>query len=305
MRLVTRSDFDGLVSAVLLKEKKMIDDIQFVHPKDIQDGKIDIDSNDILVNIPYSKGCGYWFDHHTRKEERNTIGDFKGISNPFAPSAAQVVYEYYKGYEGFKDDHIHELIQATNKANSAQFTIQEILNPTDWVLISFITDPRAGLGRYHDYRISNYNLMMDMVDYLREKKAHEILTIPDVKERMDRFLEQESNFKAMLKKCTTTKNNVIIIDLRDEKEIFTGNRFLVYSLFPEQNISIQIMWKVQRQNIVLACGYSIINKTATADIGRIMFKYGGGGHKKAGTCQIPVERAVRTIDEIIKAFTTK
>jgi len=299
MRLVTRSDFDGLGCAAILKEVGVIDDIKFVHPKDIQDGLIEIDSNDIMANIPYVEGCGIWFDHHSSESERNAYGEFEGKSDPEAPSAAKVVYEYYGGFEKFQNKHLDNLVQAVNKADSAQFSAEEILNPTGWVLLSFIMDPRTGLGRYRDYRISNYALMLDMIDYCREMPAEDILELSDIKERTIRYAEQDKPFREMLLKCSRVDGDVVIVDLRDEEEIFTGNRFLLYSLFPEQNISVQIMWGFQRQNIVITCGYSIINRTATVDIGSLMLKYGGGGHHQVGTCQVPVKHADKSLKDIL------
>lgn len=300
MRLVTRSDFDGLGCAAILKEVGVIDDIKFVHPKDIQDGLVEIDSNDIMANIPYVEGCGIWFDHHSSEAERKAYGEFEGGSDPAAPSAARVIYEYYGGAEKFKNEHLANLVKAVDQADSAQFSVEEILEPKGWPLLSYVMDPRTGLGRYRDYRISNYALMMDMIDYCREKTADEILEIPDIKERTVRYFEQDEKFRTMLKKCSKVDRNVVIVDLREEEEIFTGNRFLLYSLYPEQNISVQTMWGFQKKNIVITCGYSIINRTATADIGSLMLKNGGGGHKQVGTCQVPVDKADEIIAEIVE-----
>jgi nanoRNase/pAp phosphatase (c-di-AMP/oligoRNAs hydrolase) len=299
MRLVTRSDFDGLGCAAVLKEMGEIDDIKFVHPKDIQDGLIEINENDILANIPYVKGCGMWFDHHSSEEERCVYDEFKGESDPQALSAARVIYEYYGGQGHFKNSHLDNLIHAVDKADSARFTKEEILQPAGWVLLSFIMDPRTGLGRYHDYVISNYALMMDMIDYCRRMTDQEILELPDVKERAVRYFEQDNKFKEMLLANSRVDGNVVILDLRDQDEIFTGNRFLLYSLFPEQNISIQTMWGFQKQNIVITCGYSILKKDATVDVGSLMLKHGGGGHHQVGTCQVPVDEADKTIDEFV------
>ncbi|WP_321492258.1 exopolyphosphatase [uncultured Desulfobacter sp.] len=296
MRLVTRSDFDGLGCAAILKEKGIIDDIMFVHPKDIQDGKIQVTCDDILANIPFVCGCGIWFDHHSSEQERRAFGYFDGASDPSAPSAARVIYEYYGGLAKFKNDHLDALIHAVDKADAARFTKDEILNPEGWVLLSFIMDPRTGLGRYKDYRISNYALMMNMIDYCRHKTDREILEIPDIKERTVRYFEQEKPFRRMILDNGRMEGNIVILDLRDQEEIYTGNRFLLYSLFPDANISMQIMWGFQRKNIVITCGYSIINDSATADVGSLMLKYGGGGHRRVGTCQVPIDKA----DDIVK-----
>ncbi|MBF0232352.1 MAG: exopolyphosphatase [Desulfamplus sp.] len=305
MRLLTRSDFDGLGCAALLKEKGMIDDIKFVHPKDIQDGKIEVDENDILANIPYVKGCGIWFDHHSSETERQAYENYNGISDPSALSAARVIYEYYGGEESFNNEHLNDLVLAVDKADSGNFTVDQILNPKGWDLLSFVMDPRTGLGRYRDYRISNYQLMMDMIEYCRNKSVDEILEIEDVKERTRRYFEQDALFRDMIRTNTTIRNNVIVLDLRNQDEIYTGNRFVLYSLYPEQNISIQVVWGFQRQNIVMTCGYSILNKSCTTDIGSLMLKYGGGGHKKVGTCQIPIEKADAVLEELIEQMQDK
>jgi nanoRNase/pAp phosphatase (c-di-AMP/oligoRNAs hydrolase) len=299
MRLLTRSDFDGLGCAVLLKEVGVINDIKFVHPRDIQDGKIEVTEADILANIPYVKGCGLWFDHHSSEKERNAFGEFKGVSDTTAPSATYVVYNYYGGDERFANEHFKDLIKAVNKSDTADYTVDEILNPTGWVLTSFIMDPRTGLGRYKDYRISNYQLMMDMIDYCRHKSIDEILEIEDVQERVKRYFAQDKLFREMIKANTIIRDNVIVLDLRNQEEIYTGNRFVLYSLYPDQNISIQVIWGFRRQNIVMTCGHSIIKRASNTDIGSLMLKYGGGGHRRVGTCQVPIEEADRILEELV------
>ncbi len=299
MRLITRSDFDGLGCAAILKELGEIEDIKFVHPKDVQDGLIEVDDNDILANIPYVQGAGLWFDHHSSETERLGAGEFKGESDSSAKSAARVIYEYYGGFEKLNNSHLDDLVQAVDKADSASFIKEEILDPKGWVLLSFIMDPRTGLGRYRDYRISNYALMMDMIDYCRTMTDKEILELPDIKERTVRYFEQNEEFKEMLLENSKVDNNVVVLDLRDQEQIFTGNRFLLYSLFPEQNISVQVMWGFRKQNIVITCGYSILKKDATVDIGSLMLQHGGGGHRQVGTCQVPIDHADEILKEII------
>ncbi|WP_045212591.1 exopolyphosphatase [Desulfonatronovibrio magnus] len=303
MRLVTRSDFDGLGCAAVLREAGIIDkDILFVHPKDVQDGKVEVNENDVMANIPYVEGCGMWFDHHSSEDERLNIKNFKGKSDSSAKSAARVIYDYYGGREKFQNEHLDDLVKAVDKADSADFTREEILNPTGWPLISFVMDPRTGLGRYRDYRISNYALMEDMIDYCRTMKANEILELSDVKERTARYFEQNEKFKEMLLNNSKVDGNLVILDLRNQEEIFTGNRFLLYSLFPDQNVSLQIIWGLKKQNVVFTCGYSILKKDATADIGSLMLKFGGGGHKKVGTCQVPIEKADQVLKEIVDSL---
>lgn len=300
MRLLTRSDFDGLASAVLLVEKGIVDSYKFVHPKDIQDGKVDVTADDVLANIPYVSGCGLWFDHHASEEERLEIEklNFKGKCCP-APSAAQVIWDYYKGEESF-GKHLLPLLDAVNRSDSGNLTQEEILNPEGWTLLSFIMDPRTGLGRFSDYRISNYQLMEDMIQYCRTKPAEEILQIPDVQERIRRYFEQQEQFKEMLKRCCQIRGNVILMNLMNEETIYSGNRFLVYAIYPDQNIEVRIMWGKQKQNVVFSCGHSILNRTSQTNVGQLMLKYGGGGHQKVGTCQIPTEDWERVRDEIVE-----
>lgn len=296
MRLVTRSDFDGLICGMLLKEADIIDSWTFVHPKDLQDGLFQPTENDVLANVPYVKGCGMWFDHHTSENDR--LGwnqDVKGESR-LAPSAARIIYEYYGGESKFPN--YKEMIEAVDKVDSGQISREEILNPSGWILLGFISDPRTGLGRFREFRISNYQLMEELINLFRNMKIEEILELPDVKERVDMYFDQTEKFKSMVEKHTAIKNNVIITDLRDVDTIYTGNRFMIYSLYPEQNVSMWIVDGKQKQNVSIAVGYSILNRTCTADIGKLMLKHGGGGHKMVGTCQVPYDSANDVINEI-------
>lgn len=301
MRVLTRSDFDGLGCAVLLREIGLASEIAFVHPKDVQDGKISVTTNDILVNVPYVKGCGLWFDHHSSERERHAYGDFNGACDPEAPSAARVIFDFY-GEERFANERLRQMVAAVDKADSANFTAEEILDPQGWVLLSFIMDPRTGLGRYKDYRVSNYQLMEQLVEYCRTMSIEEILRLPDVEERVRRYFEQTAPFQDMLRATTTLQGNVIVTDLRGQEEIFTGNRFIMYSLYPEGNVSVQVMWGMHRQNIVMTVGHSILNRSCKTDVGSLMLRYGGGGHRRVGTCQIPVADADRVLGEIIAAL---
>lgn len=299
MRLVTRSDFDGLVCAVLLEENKIIDDYKFVHPKDVQDGKVEVDENDVLANIPYVEGCGLWFDHHSSEYERLEVSElqFKGAVE-IAPSAAQVIWDYYGGEATF-GKRLLPLMEAVNKTDSGDLTKEEILNPEGWILLSYIMDARTGLGRFQDYRIGNYQLMMDMVGYCRTKTADEIIEIEDVQERAMRYFDQQDQFIDMIKRCSRIKGNVIVTNLKDEVTIYTGNRFIVYALYPEQNVDIRVMWGKDKQNVVFATGHSILNRTCQTDIGDLMLAYGGGGHQKVGTCQVPAQTWEDSLDEIV------
>lgn len=300
MRLVTRSDFDGLVCGMLLKEEGIIDSVQFVHPKDLQDGLFKAEPNDVLCNVPYVPGCGIWFDHHSSEKERvGWTQEVKGLSKK-APSCAGIVYEFYGGESRFAK--YKELIAAVDRVDSGQLTADDIRNPEGWVLIGFIADPRTGLGRFHHFRISNYNLMLAFIDHLRELSLEEILAHPDVKERIDLYRDQTEHFIDMVKKHSKTDGNVLITDLRDVEPIYTSNRFTIYSVFPEQNVSLWMTYGKGKANVMISCGYSILNRTCTADVGALMLKYGGGGHKQVGTCQVPADDAERIIGEIIEGL---
>lgn len=300
MRLVTRSDFDGLVTAMLLKKLNMIDEMKFVHPKDMQDGKVEITSNDILTNVPFVPGCGMWFDHHASELRRAEEEGFtyKGEVR-LADSAARVVYDYFGGREKFGPE-LDSIMAGVDKADAAKFSKEDILDPQGWDLLSFIMDARTGLGRYKDYRISNYQLMEKLVDLCAEQTIDEILQDPDVLERVTRYKQLNEKFQGMLETYTRMDGNVIITDLREVETIYPGNRFLIYALYPEQNISLWIVDGFKKQNCAIACGHSIINKTSKTHVGHLMREYNGGGHQAAGTCQVPYEDADKVIAKIVE-----
>jgi len=296
-RLITRSDFDGLVCAVLLKELDMIDEIKFVHPKDMQDKKIEITHRDITTNLPYVEGCHLSFDHHLSESIRNDSAE-NHIIDVNAPSAARVVYDYYGGKDAFPriaDD----LMEAVDKGDSAQFSRDEILRPSGWPLLNFLMDARTGLGRFREFKISNYQLMMELIDYCRDHTITEILELPDVKERVDLYFYYERDAKKQLNRCTRIYNNLAIIDFRDEEIIYPINRFTIYAMYPEINISIHTLWGLQKQNTVFAIGKSILDRGSKTNVGELCLKYGGGGHSAAGTCQIANENASATLLNLI------
>lgn len=298
-RLVTRSDFDGLVCAVLFKELDMIDEIKFVHPKDMQDGKIEVTERDITTNLPYVKGVHLAFDHHVSETIRNEQIQDNHIIEPNAPSAARVVYNYYGGKETFPNIS-DEMMEAVDKSDAAKFEKHEVLEPENWVLLNFIMDARTGLGRFKNFRISNYQLMMELIDYCKNHTIQEILELPDVKERVELYFEQAVPFKEQLKRCSTVYKNLVVLDLRNEEIIYAGNRFMIYALYPQCNISMHIMWGLKKQNTVFAVGKSIFNRSANINIGKLMLKYGGGGHANAGTCQIDNDQAEVVKEELIR-----
>ncbi|MFW5630049.1 exopolyphosphatase [Acetivibrio ethanolgignens] len=298
-RLITRSDFDGLVCAMILKELDLIEDIKFVHPKDMQDGKIPVTDKDITTNLPYVPGVKLAFDHHSSEETRAGGSKPNHIIDGAAPSAARVVYNYYGGRKKLPRI-TDEIMEAVDKADSAQFTMEDILNPQGWVLLSYLMDARTGLGRFHSFRISNYDLMMELIDYCLEHTIKEILDLPDVKERVDMYFEQQELFKAQIERVHKIVGDVVVLPLKEEETIYTGNRFLVYAMYPETKISVHVMWGFQKQNTAVTIGKSIVNRSSKVDIGEICLKYGGGGHKNAGTCQLPNDEVDKILPDILE-----
>jgi nanoRNase/pAp phosphatase (c-di-AMP/oligoRNAs hydrolase) len=297
MRLLTRSDFDGLACGALLLYMGVVDDWKFVHPKDIQDGLVEATDNDILANIPYIKGCKLWFDHHSSETER--LGKktyFEGVSRK-APSCARVVYEYYGGDE--KLGQFAEMVRYVDKVDSGNLTSDEIIDPHGWILLGFLMDPRTGLGRFRNFTISNYDLMKELALACAAKNITEILAMNDVKERVDVYFEQDKLFREMLSKYVKVEDKVLVVDLRGVETIYAGNRFLMYTLYPEQNISVWIVDGRNKVNCAITVGYSIVNRSANVDVGSLLYKYGGGGHHQVGTCQVPYADADKIIKEIV------
>ena len=303
MRLVTRSDFDGLACAMILRELGLVKDIKFVHPKDVQDGKIELSAGDITTNLPYDPRVGLAFDHHESEVDRLKSQETGGrlIIDPKARSAARVVYDYYGGKDALPGIR-QELLAAVDKGDSADFTVEEILHPKDWVLLHYLMDPRTGLGRFRNFRISNYDLMMELIDYCRSHTIDEILRLPDVKERVDLYFEQTEQFVAQLKRLADVRGKVVLLDLRGEEIIHAGNRFMIYALYPEAQISVHVTWGFQKQNTAVMIGKSIINKASDVDIGAICLEYGGGGHRNAGTCQLANDEVDARLPAIIQAL---
>ena len=296
-RLITRSDFDGLVCAVLLKEMDLIDEIKFVHPKDMQDGKIPVTDRDITTNLPYVPGVHLSFDHHASEAMRNE-GQSNHIIHPDAPSAARVVFDHYGGAPTFPRIR-EEMMVAVDKADAARFSRDEILKPTGWVLLNYLMDPRTGLGRFREFRISNYQLMMQLIDDCLAMPIEDVLATPDVKERVDLYTEHEAKAREQIQRNATVHGNLVVLDLRNEEIIYAANRFLIYALYPQCNISIHVMWGLKKQNTVLATGKSILDRRSKTVVGELMLAHGGGGHAAAGTCQIDNDKAEAVLAQLI------
>lgn len=304
MRLITRSDFDGLVCATILDELGIIDEILYVHPKDLQDNKIEVTQNDVLANVPLVEGCGLWFDHHSSEQERLELeGKFKGACEE-APSAAHVINKYYMADEKYakKLKKFEELIKVVDIADSAQYTIEDILNPQGWMLLAFIADPRTGLGYHHDFRVSNFDLMKSLPWILRTKSIEQILSLPDVIERVNVYRKESKKFQEFIREHARVEGDAIVLDFRGIKDIPIGNRFVEYTLYPDQNISVRLVDGKKQEFVMISIGHSIINRTSRVDVGSLALRYGGGGHKQVGTCQVPYEEADTVFKEILEAI---
>jgi nanoRNase/pAp phosphatase (c-di-AMP/oligoRNAs hydrolase) len=297
-RLLTRSDMDGLVCAVLLKELDLLGDIVFHHPKDVQDGKVAVTERDILTNLPYVPGCGLCFDHHASEALRNSGKPTPGyILEPEAKSAARVVYNHYGGKARFP--RISDaMMDAVDKADSAGFSREDVLNPQGWELLSFLMDARTGLGRFREFRVSNYQLMMMLIDCCRDLSIEDILALPDVKERVDLFFAQHALFRAQIQRVAQVHDKLVVLDLRHEDTIFAGNRFVVYAMFPQCDLSMHVMWGREKMNTVYTVGKSIFDRGNPVEVGEVMLGYGGGGHHAAGTCQVENDRAAEVLQEL-------
>lgn len=304
MRLVTRSDFDGLACAALLEELGVVDDILYTHPKDVQDGKIEVTANDVLANVPFVEGCGLWFDHHSSEQQRLQLkGKFKGACE-MEPSAARVVYNYYAKdpAASAKLKRFDELVAAVDKADSAQYTREDIANPQGWMLLAFLADPRTGLGYKHSFKVSNFDLMKSIPKLLRTKTIEDILAAPDVQDRVRAYREESEQYKKFILNAARVDGNALVLDFRGKKDIPGGNRFLEYSLFPKQNISIRLVEGRKGEFVMISIGHSIVNRTSSVDVGALTLKYGGGGHTKVGTCQVQPAKADQVLSEILAAI---
>lgn len=301
-RLVTRSDFDGLVCAVLLRQRGIIDEISFAHPKDMQDGKIPIGPLDITCNLPYVAGCHLAFDHHASELARLGARPANLVIDASSPSAARVVYQHYGAEEAFPNIS-PEMMDAVDKADSAQFSVDEILQPSGWVLLNYLMDARTGLGRFREFRVSNYQLMMELIDYCATHNIDEILALPDVRERSELYFAHRVPAQEQIRRCARVHDNLVVLDLRDEDLIYATNRFTIYAMYPSCNISIHVLWGLKRQNTAFAIGKSIVNRSSRTDIGALCLQYGGGGHRNAGTCQIELTETRRVLEELVSSIT--
>ena len=292
MRIVTRADWDGLVSAVLLSTAEHIEFIQFVHPRDIQDRAIPIPRDSIIANLPYHPDCAMWFDHHPAGDDRHgrAPARFKGKFGP-APSAARLIYEYYGGEAKFGK--YAALVDATDRVDSAQLTMDDVLNPADYILLAYTVDPRTHLK---DLDRQAYFLLL--LDWLKTMPVADILEMPEVTGLTERIQAEDQQFREALLQHSRVDGNVIITDFRGV-EAPAGNRFIVYTLFPQANVSASLSDSPDGESSTIAVGHSIFNRTCKTNVGKLLAEYGGGGLRGVGTAQFPKEEAEAKFQEII------
>ena len=309
MRVVTRADFDGLVCAAIITAMEEIDSFLFVEPKFMQDGKVEVRPGDIIANLPYHPNCSLWFDHHITNKApgfgENSIVPGKGAFR-LAPSAARVVYEYYVAVEGawkrdalkiLNSDRFKYLLQETDRVDAALLAPEDVLHPRGYVLISMTID---------GVRPEDEPYWIRLIELLRDVPVEEILKDPDVKRRCQEVLDSQERLKQILLQRTTIKGNVIFVDLRGVKDLPEGNRFLVYTLFPKGNISLKITEDSQRPNTTaISVGYNIFNTTSKVNVGALLEKFGGGGHRVVGSCRVPNNEAEEAIAQILEAIKEK
>jgi nanoRNase/pAp phosphatase (c-di-AMP/oligoRNAs hydrolase) len=294
MRLVTRGDLDGLTSAIILTMKEPIDEIRLIHPQEITDKTVEITSDDVLANLPYHPNCGMWFDHHLLTDSNEKPPEtFKGRYG-LAPSAARLVYDYYRERDPNDEalKRLETLVDETDRLDAAQLTPDDVEHPRDYILLGYTIDSRTGLGDFNTY-------FLHLVDWLKTMSIKQVLEQPEVRERIDRLRREQKEFKTLLQRNSFRLNNVVVTDLREIERLPAGNRFLVYMLFPEANVSLRVHWGPSHDSVIAAVGHSIFNRTCKTSVGDLMSRYGGGGHRGAGTCVLSVERAADAIDEIL------
>jgi hypothetical protein len=300
MDIITRGDWDGLVSSVLLTEVEDIKRIKFVHPKDVQDGLIKADEKDIVVNVPYVEGCGLWFDHHVSEEDGLAdVGDFNGRFEK-APSCARVIYNHYVeagGKNAKKLDPHTALLESADKLDSAKLSLDDVLEPEGWVLLGLTIDPRSGLGpEFRQY-------FRWLVEYVKELPMEKVMQHREVRRRCDRVRDEQDEYKKILEEHAWVEDNVVVVDFRGLFPKPVGPRFLVFAMFPQVNVEVRIFEGLEGV-VVVAVGHSIFNRTCKVDVGRLLKEYGGGGHRGAGSTQISAEDPELKIQEIINRLKT-
>ena len=297
-RLITRADFDGVVCGALFNELDMIDDIVFAEPNDMQQGRVPVSDKDISTNLPFVEGIHLCLDHHASEIER--VGEKDNlIIDADAPSAARVVYRHFGGKEAFPDIS-EDLLAAVDQADSAQYSEEDILAPEKWTLLNFIIDPRTGLEGISGFSIPHNGLLYDLMTYCRHNPIEEILAQPDVVERVNAYQYQKEFSELQLVRCAAVHGNLVVVDLRGEDPIYTCNRFLIYALNPECNISMHLIPGTEEGTTTVSVGKSILDRSSKTNIGSLLLEFGGGGHVAAGGCKVKNEDADEFVGQLIE-----
>lgn len=300
-RLITRADFDGVVCGALFNELDMIDDIVFAEPNDMQRERIPVSDKDISANLPFVEGIHLCFDHHASEIER--VGERDNlIIDADAPSAARVVYSHFGGEDAFSSIS-EDLLAAVDQADSAQYTKEDILAPEKWTLLNFIVDPRTGLEGIKGFSIPHNHFLYDLMTYCRHNPINEILELPDVMERVHAYQYQKEFSELQLVRCAKVHGNLVVVDLRDEDLIYTCNRFLIYALNPECNISMHLVPGTDEGTTAIGVGKSILDRSSKTNIGSLLLDFGGGGHEAAGGCKVGNEDADAVVEQLIERIT--
>ncbi len=308
MRLVTRPDFDGIVCGALITALEDIDSYLFVEPKFMQDGAVDIRAGDIIANLPYHPACTLWFDHHFTNGAAGFDRPVVAGRGAFrmAPSAARVVYEYYSevpsgsprygsALDMMRTDRMTALLRDTDKIDGGTLTREDVLHPDGYVLISMTIYGKESAEEPYWRRL---------IDLIRDRSLDEVLDDPEVRARCERILGLQEKLRRQLLERAELRGNVIYLDLRETEDLTDANRFLLYTLFPEGNISMKISRDPQRAHTTaISVGYNIFNTTSTVNVGEMLSRHGGGGHRVVGSCRVPEGEAGRAVDEILRHIT--
>jgi nanoRNase/pAp phosphatase (c-di-AMP/oligoRNAs hydrolase) len=287
-RLITKCDMDGLACGLLLKEVGLVDRILFAHPKDIESNKIEVGGDDITAGLPYRETACLVFDHYpgalASKGARDNL-----IVDSSMPSTSRVICNHYKQTDNPRIS--KDLLVAVDKGFSADISIDEILSPTGWILLSYLIDQRTGLERYRRFGITNAQLIERLIDHSSGQTIWEILNSPDVEERLTLYFSSMERCKAQLLRCSTVHYNLVVTDMRREEVVYPGNRFMIYALFPECNVSMHVINDANGTRTSFVVGKSIIDRSCSKDVGKILKGHGGGGHFNAGTCMVDRDSA--------------
>ena len=297
-RLITRAEFDGIVCGAIFKRLGLVDDILFAHPKEVQDKLITVGPQDILANLPFAEGAHMVFSHRARRS--NTDAHRNYITDVTAPSSTRVVYQHYSGdarLSGLPTG----LLEAVDNVNSGKLSRDDISDPKGWILLGFLLDARTGMGRFKLNQPYTETLY-ETIDMLNVKGLDAILTSPNIAQMAALYREHQPLAKQQIEQCVRLHDNVLVLNLLDQKLAYTVNRFMMYMMYPQCNLSIHVLRGTKSGSVILACGRSVFNRTGERSIGKVLAEFGGGGHHSAGTCQVPIVDCDAVLARLIEYF---